>query len=69
MYKEFGISENVINVAKEVEKELEPIFEKYEENCLKASVKVLKAFQDNRVATTDFILGGGYAERCKGRME
>ena len=54
MYKEFGISENVINVAKEVEKELEPIFEKYEENCLKASVKVLKAFQDNRVATTDF---------------
>ena len=71
MYKEFGISENVINVAKEVEKELEPIFEKYEENCLKASVKVLKAFQDNRVATTDFneITGYGYYDGGREKLE
>ena len=71
MYKEFEISENVINVAKEVEKELEPIFEKYEENCLKASVKVLKAFQDNRVATTDFneITGYGYYDGGREKLE
>ena len=71
MYKEFGISENVINVAKEVEKELEPTFEKYEENCLKASVKVLKAFQDNRVATTDFneITGYGYYDGGREKLE
>ena len=71
MYEEFGISENVINIAKEVEKELEPIFEKYEENCLKASVKVLKAFQDNRVATTDFneITGYGYYDGGREKLE
>ena len=46
MYEEFGINDNVINVAKEVEKEIEPIFRKIEENAMRASSKVLKAFQD-----------------------
>ena len=44
MYEELGISEKVYNTAKEVEKELESIFEKLDENCMKASCKVLKAF-------------------------
>ena len=60
MYNEFGISEKIINISNEVEKELEPIFEKYEENCMKASMKVLKAFQDNKVSTTDFNEVTGY---------
>ena len=62
MYSEFGISEKIVDIANEVEKELEAIFKEYEENCMKSSIKVLKAFQDNKVSTTDFneITGYGY---------
>ena len=40
MYEEFGISKELIETSKEVENELKKIFEKYEENCMKASKKV-----------------------------
>ena len=43
MYEEFGISNKIIEVARDVEKELEPIFDEYENNCMMASAKVLKA--------------------------
>ena len=71
MYKEFGISENVINIANETEQELEEIFKNLEENCLKSSVKVLKAFQDNRVSTTDFneVTGYGYYDGGREKLE
>lgn len=71
MYSEFGISEEIINVSNEVEKELEPIFEKYEKICLKSSMKVLKAFQDNKVSTTDFneITGYGYYDGGREKLE
>ena len=71
MYKEFGISENVIKIANDTEKELEEIFEKLEENSLKASIKVLKAFQDNKVSTTDFneITGYGYYDGGREKLE
>ena len=67
MYEEFGISNNVIKVTEEVEKEIEPIFRKIEENAMKASAKVLKAFQDNNVSTTDFIEVTGYGYYDGGR--
>lgn len=71
MYSKFNINENIIKVSKEVEKELEPIFEKYEENCMIASSKVLKAFQDNKVSTTDFneITGYGYYDGGREKLE
>ena len=71
MYSEFGISKEIIEISNEVEKELEPIFEKYEENCLKSSMKVLKAFQDNKVSTTDFneITGYGYYDGGREKLE
>ena len=71
MYEEFGISQKIIDSSKEVEKELEDIFEKYEENCLKASSKVLKAFQNNKVSTTDFneITGYGYFDAGREKLE
>lgn len=71
MYKELGISENVLEMANEVEKEIEHIFEKLEENCLKSSMKVLKAFQDNKVSTTDFneITGYGYYDAGREKLE
>lgn len=67
MYEELGISEKVSSVAKEVEKELVDIFAKLDENCMKASSKVLKAFQDNKVSTTDFIEVTGYGYYDAGR--
>lgn len=71
MYTEFNLSKRVIDVANEVEEELKPIFDKYEENCMKSSIKVLKAFQDNRVSTTDFneITGYGYYDGGREKLE
>ncbi len=67
MYEEIGISEKVVEMSKEVEKELVDIFAKLDENCMKASSKVLKAFQDNKVSTTDFIEVTGYGYYDGGR--
>lgn len=71
MYEEFGISKKVISVAKEVQKEIEPIFKKIDEVSMKASSKVLKAFQDNKVSTTDFIeiTGYGYYDGGREKLE
>ena len=71
MYKELNISDKVINLANEVEKELEPIFKKLEENCMKSSAKVLKAFQNNNVSTSDFIeiTGYGYTDIGREKLE
>ncbi len=71
MYKELGISEKILETANIVEKELEPIFKNLEENCLNCSMKVLKAFQDNKVSTTDFneITGYGYYDGGREKLE
>ena len=71
MYSEFGISENIVQIANEVEKELEPIFNEYERNCLKMSAKVLKAFQKNKVSTVDFneVTGYGYYDGGREKLE
>ena len=49
MYKSFGISEEIENLANETEKEIEPIFKKIQETCEFNSLKVLKAFQNNNI--------------------
>jgi len=67
MYKEFGISDEIIEIAEKSEKELEPIFQKIDENCLKASARILKAFQDHKVSGTDFIEVTGYGYYDGGR--
>lgn len=71
MYSEFGISEEIENVANEVESELKSIFDEYENNCIKSSMKVLKAFQDNKVSTTDFneVTGYGYYDGGREKLE
>lgn len=71
MNNEFEISDKIIDVAKEVETELEPIFNQYEDNCMKASSRVLKAFQNNRVSTTDFneVTGYGYYDGGREKLE
>jgi len=70
MFKEFRmieISENIQNLADECEKELEPIFKEIDKNSFRASQKVLKAFQDNKVSGTDFIEVTGYGYYDGGR--
>lgn len=67
MYNQLEISNEVIEKANKVEVELKPIFDELDKNCLDASMRVLKAFQDNRVATTDFIEVTGYGFYDGGR--
>ena len=45
MYKEFGIKKEILELSKEVEKEIQPQFEKIERIKEINSLKVLNAFQ------------------------
>ena len=71
MYKELGIKDEVIEMAKEIEPDLKTIFEKIDKNCLKNSQKVLKAFQDNKVSTVDFneVTGYGFYDMGREKLE
>ena len=71
MYEIFGIRKEIEDLSIEVEKELEPIFKGYDENCALVSAKVLKAFQDNNVSTSDFIevTGYGYSDTGRDKLE
>ena len=46
MLKKFGIKDEIIQLSKEVEKEIEPIFKKIDEIKEINSIKVLSAFQE-----------------------
>ncbi len=67
----FDFDEKLIKLSEKAERELAPIFEKYNENSMYLSSKVLKAFQDNWVATSDFveITGYGYSDEGREKLE
>ena len=67
MLKQFGVKEDVIELSKKVEKEINPQFEQIEETCEKNSLKVLKAFQDNRISEVHFGSTTGYGYDDIGR--
>lgn len=67
MLKEFGISEELINLSQEVEKEISEEFSKIDKRTLDKSIKVLKAFQDNRIADVHFNTTTGYGYDDIGR--
>ena len=67
MYKEFGISDKIINLANDVEQELKPIFERIEKTCEYNSLKVLKAFQNNNISDMHFNQTTGYGYGDIGR--
>ena len=46
MYNKFGIKEEILELSKEVEKEIKPIFEKIDQTKERNSLKVLMAFQE-----------------------
>lgn len=62
MYKEFGISEEIENLANETEEEIKDIFMKIDEDALYNSQKVLMAFQKNKVSEMHFGMSTGYGE-------
>lgn len=67
MLKQFVVKEDVIELSKKVEKEIKPQFEQIEETCEKNSLKVLKAFQDNRISEVHFGSTTGYGYDDIGR--
>ncbi|MCI9063585.1 MAG: hypothetical protein HFJ17_03155 [Clostridia bacterium] len=66
-YEQFGISEKIEELAEKVEKELQPIFKKIEENCEVNSMKVLQAFQKNNLSETHLYSSTGYGIDEAGR--
>ena len=71
MYYGYNISDYTADLANKAEKDLAEIFKKIEENSLLCSAKVLKAFQDTRVSTADFleITGYGYTDPGRDKLE
>ena len=60
MYKDFEIREDLIKLSEEAEIDLKDIFKEIDDNTMLCSSKVLKAFQDEAVNTSDFSEVSGY---------
>ncbi len=71
MYYGYNISEHTAALAERAERDLADVFRKIEENSLKCSAKVLRAFQEKRVSTADFIeiTGYGYTDSGRDKLE
>ena len=67
MYKEFGISEEIENLVNEAEIALQDEFKKIDLNCTRNSLKVLNAFQKNKIAEVHFNQTTGYGYDDIGR--
>jgi len=71
MYFGYNISDYTANLAERAELDCREVFRKIDENALRCSAKVLSAFQDCRVSTTDFleITGYGYTDQGRDKLE
>lgn len=71
MYKEFGIKEDVIELSKKIEKDLDPIFKEVEEIEEYNSLKVLSAFQKYNLSEMHFngTTGYGYGDIGRNTIE
>ena len=67
MYYGYKISDYTADLARKAEADCKEIFAKIEENALICSAKVLSAFQECKVSTTDFIEVTGYGFTDSGR--
>ena len=67
MYKEYGISEETLNLIKRCEKEVKEELKKIDEICEYNSLKVLKAFHDNNLSEVHFNETTGYGYNDIGR--
>lgn len=67
MYKEFGISDDIYELIIKSENELKDIFEEIDKVAEYNSLKVLKAFQDNKISEIHFGSTTGYGYNDIGR--
>lgn len=67
MYKEYGISEETIELVNKCESEVKEEFQKIDEICEYNSLKVLKAFKDNNLSEVHFNETTGYGYDDIGR--
>ena len=67
MYKEFGISDKVIELSKKAERDVESAFKDIDNVCEYNTLKVLKAFQDNNISDIHFGSTTGYGYSDIGR--
>ena len=70
-YYGYEIDEKIIKEAEETEKELNEIFKEYDKIALLCSAKVLKAFHNNYLSSSDFaeVTGYGYADGGRDKLE
>ena len=61
------INENLLELAKESDKELEPIYKQIEDTCLYNSNRILSDFIENNVSYSDFAEVNGYGNYDEGR--
>lgn len=71
MYYGYNISESVAALARQAEADCREVFKGIEENSLICSAKVLRAFQEAKVSTADFIevTGYGYTDSGRDKLE
>lgn len=67
MYEEYGINQNLENLALEVEEVVKEELKKVDIICEKNSIKVLKAFQENALSDIHFGMTTGYGYGDIGR--
>ena len=67
IYKELGISDQVLDYCRKVEKGLEDRFARIDETAEYNQMKVIKAMQENRVSDVHFAATTGYGYNDLGR--
>lgn len=67
MYKDFGISEELISLANKCEEELKEIYKNIDDICEYNSMKVLRAFNKNNISDIHFFSTTGYGYNDIGR--
>lgn len=67
MDNEFGVSNYILDLSEKVQKEIKPVFKKIDEICSYNSLKVLEAFQKNRLCEAHFNSTTGYGYGDIGR--
>lgn len=71
MYYGYKISERTAELTRRAEADCREVFKRIDENALLCSAKVLSAFQECRVSTSDFIevTGYGYSDDGRDKLE
>ena len=71
MYYNYPISDETVRLAEIAENDCREVFKRIDGNAMLVSARVLKAFQDLRVSTADFIdiTGYGYSDPGRDKLE